>query len=198
MPRALKELTERGSVQAKEVLELFDNATQDLNRDSYTRYLEGYIRKLSTYGQMEEDALTRDEYELQLEALKFDTKEEKKALREALKSGDMSQEEYDRRMYNLDLTSKNWNRSMIDEQAYGMTRSQAEAAVNLAKELKKDLKVDIRDYKEVRRISRMIRRGMVLDKDDWKVVRDALYDKFHELGDWRAAQAYIGKTFFGS
>lgn len=197
MPRALKELTERGSVQAKEVLELFDNATQDLNRDSYTRYLEGYIRKLSTYGQMEEDALTRDEYELQLEALKFDTKEEKKALKEALKSGDMSQEEYDRRMYNLDLTSKNWNRSMIDEQAYGMTRSQAEAAVNLAKELK-GYEVDIKDYKEVRRISRMIRRGMVLDKDDWKAVRDALYDKFHELGDWRAAQAYISKTFFGS
>ena len=184
MPRALKELTERGSVQASEVLQMFDNATQNLNRDSYTRYLEGYIRKLSTYGQME--------------ALKFDTKEEKKALREALKSGDMSQEEYDRRMYNLDLTSKNWNRSIIDEQAYGMTRSQAEAAVNLAKELKKDLKVDIRDYKEVRRISRMIRRGMILDKDDWKVVRDALYDKFHELGDWKAAQAYIGKTFFGS
>lgn len=197
MPRALKELTERGSVQASEVLQMFDNATQDLNRDSYTRYLEGYIRKLSTYGQMEEDALTRDEYELQLEALKFDTKEEKKALKEALKSGDMSQEEYDRRMYNLDLTSKNWNRSIIDEQAYGMTRSQAEVAVNLAKELK-GYEVDIKDYKEVRRISRMIRRGMVLDKDDWKVVRDALYEKFNELGDWKAAQAYIGKTFFGS
>lgn len=197
MPRALKELTERGSVQASEVLQMFDNATQDLNRDSYTRYLEGYIRKLSTYGQMEEDALTRDEYELQLEALKFDTKEEKKALKEALKSGDMSQEEYDRRMYNLDLTSKNWNRSIIDEQAYGMTRSQAETAVNLAKELK-GYEVDIRDYKEVRRISRMIRRGMVLDKDDWKVVRDALYEKFNELGDWKAAQAYISKTFFGS
>mgnify|MGYP007025967138 CR=1 FL=1 len=197
MPRKLKELTERGAVQATEVLELFDNATQDLNRDSYTRYLEGYVRKLSTLGQMEEDALTRDEYELQLEALKFDTKEEKKALKEALKSGDMSQEEYDRRMYNLDLTSKNWNRSMIDEQAYGMTRSQAETAVTLAKELK-GYEVDIRDYKEVRKISRMIRRGMVLDKDDWKVVRDALYDKFHELGDWKAAQAYIGKTFFGS
>ena len=197
MPRKLKELTERGAVQATEVLELFDNATQDLERDSYTRYLEGYVRKLSTLGQMEEDALTRDEYELQLEALKFDTKEEKKALREALKSGDMSQEEYDRRMYNLDLTSKNWNRSMIDEQAYGMTRAQAETAVTLAKELK-GLEVDIRDYKEVRRVSRMIRRGMVLDKDDWKVVRDALYEKFHELGDWKAAQAYIGKTFFGS
>lgn len=197
MPRALKELTERGSVQASEVLQMFDNATQDLNRDSYTRYLEGYIRKLSTYGQMEEDALTRDEYELLLEALKFDTKEEKKALREALKSGDMSQEEYDRRMYNLGLTSKNWNRSIIDEQAYGMTVSQAEAAVNLAKELK-GYEVDIKDYKEVRRISRMIRRGIVLDKEDWKVVRDALYDKFNELGDWKAAQAYIGKTFFGS
>ena len=197
MPRKLKELTERGAVQATEVLELFDNATQDLDRDSYTRYLEGYVRKLSTLGQMEEDALTRDEYELQLEALKFDTKEEKKALKEALKSGDMSQEEYDRRMYNLDLTSKNWNRSMIDEQAYGMTRSQAETAVTLAKELK-GYEVDIRDYKEVRRVSRMIRRGMVLDKDDWKVVRDALYQKFDELGDWKLATAYIGKTFFGS
>nr|DAF39757.1 MAG TPA: hypothetical protein [Herelleviridae sp.] len=185
-------LTEIGAVQAKEVIKQFERTNQ---RDNYARYLEGYIKKLSARGEMEENFFTRDEYELQLEALKYDTREDIAALKVAYNSGAMSKEQFDKRMYNARLTAKNWNRALIDEQAYGMTKAQAEAAVEVAKTLKG---IEAEDYKDVRKIARQIRRGELLTKEDWDVIRDELYKQNKELGDWDAAFDYIGKTYFGS
>lgn len=185
-------LTEIGAVQARSVLKQFEKTKE---RDNYARYLEGYISKLSARGEMEENFFTRDQYELNLAALKSDTKEDIAAYKAAYQSGAMSKEDFDKKVYNARLTAKNWNRALIDEQAYGMTKAQAEAAVEVAKALKG---TEVNDYKDVRKIARQIRRGELLTDEDWKIIREDLYKQKKELGDWDDAFEYIGKTYFGS